>query len=145
MDGIMSDDTPYKPNEINDEQRKPLEATRDIYAACEVIGAALVGKVADLSHTRDIAARMINYSFKDMTSAGLATGDEHLAEALMHLQMGVAKLKMAHNRDIRVLEKQTYGRVDVGRPTTVEVFRFADTLKERLTDKDGERMKGFGR
>ena len=131
MDGQMS----YEENQPTEEQLEPTYKVRDQYAAYEFLAALVVEGVGDLPHMRDSAARALNYSFEDLTSAGLAEGDEELADALMHFQKGLAALKRAHNADARVARASTRGNVDVGRPRTGILRRVGQEILDRVPPK----------
>lgn len=138
MDGLPME---YTEGELNSYQRKALKRTRDTYAAAEVLSALVVEMAGNLPHMRDATAREINYSYPGVTSAGLAEGDEHLADALGHFQRGVASLKRAHQADLDALSAD----IDVGRPRTNVLRQFVETMTKRLTDDDGNWMLKFGR
>lgn len=131
MDGQMT----YEDNNPTPEQLEPTFKVRDQYAAYEFLAALVVEGVGDLPHMRDTAARALNYSFEGMTSAGLAEGDEHLADALMHFQKGLAALKRAHNEDARVAKTSTRGNVEVGRPRTDILRGVAQEILDRVPPK----------
>lgn len=115
MDGIMGK---------KDADLKALYDTRDQYALAETVGALMPRVIGDLSHLRDVAARGINYGFSEMTSAAIAEGDEHLAEAARHASLMVAAIKRAHTSDQRVVHALTKGKVEVGMPGTDRIRKF---------------------
>lgn len=123
----------YEPNELNREQRGALNRVRDQYAAMEVLAGLLIEGVGDMTHMRDGAARLINYSYPLVTSAGFAASDEDTAEALNHFGTGLASLKRAHLIDAHIMTEQG---IEVGRPRVNTLRNLLLHALEQIADKE---------